>query len=167
MKSKLAIIGVCLFVALASVLAWSSYSASVVKGRESAVTTNQSDYELELPCGPTSAEFEAPRRYVGLWLYEFEGSAFLENVRQVPLHRPEWCSAAWLDVDPEPIIGGAEFDTYDVDKGCYPIIPFEVEFIGRRKSGSGGHFGFYGSEIVVDRMITVRPLPELDCRRYK
>lgn len=167
MKPKLAFIVTPLLVVLASVLAWSSYNPSTLNGGEIAVATDQSDYRLEPPCGPTSAEFEAPRRFVGLWLYEFEGSAFLENVRQVPLNRPEWCSTAWLEVDPEPIIGGADFDTYDVAKECYPIIPFLVEFIGRRKSGSGGIYGFYSSEIIVDRMISVQPLPKLDCRSYK
>jgi len=46
---------------------------------------------------------EEPRRYSGLWLYQFEGSTFLENETKVPEEAVDTKEAAWLDYPPEAI----------------------------------------------------------------
>ena len=112
----------------------------------------------------------APREFSGVWLYEFEGSTFLEGVSEVPKQRPSYDQAAWLDYHPdqrrsgEPV-ASSDKDRYDEMRGCYLTHPYVVRFQGRKitsRRGSG-HAGLWASEVKVDRMISAKPLGEPFC----
>jgi hypothetical protein len=112
----------------------------------------------------------AVHHFSGVWLYEFEGSTFLEGARKVPAKRPTHSQEAWLDYHPDQDhpngdVGHSSKDAYDLKKGCYPIYPFAVTFRGRkvtRPLGSG-HLGNYASEMKVDRMLSMRSLGPSFC----
>lgn len=110
-------------------------------------------------------KMEAPRRYRGVWVDEFEGQAFIPEGTKAPKwprgnpESPEWRKEAdraisatiWLDVervnlDRERHRGGRKF----------------IEFVGRKTmySGNYGHMGMSGQEIIVDRVISLRECPE-------
>lgn len=109
-------------------------------------------------------KMEEPRRYRGIWTNEFEGSAFVLEGTTPPKwprpyrNTPEWRAQAdraiaasiWLDVGP------AEFG------GRYPrgARKLLIEFVGRKTMYTGhyGHFGMFGNEIIVDRVISLKRL---------
>jgi hypothetical protein len=109
---------------------------------------------------------DAPRRYRGVWIDEFEGQRFIPQGTTPP----EWpdiesrapdlqekfeqarLASIWLDMErvkrPRPSRGGS---------GRYFI-----EFTGRQTMfpGAYGHLGMSGHEIIVDEVIALRECPE-------
>lgn len=117
---------------------------------------------------------EDTRRFTGIWLYQFEGSTFIENETEIPEREVDTQEAAWLDYHPEALGRGMDYDAYDEQHGCYPTHAYRVEFIGRRVipavthypnglPAGAGHFGLWGSEITVERMISATPLGSPSC----
>lgn len=95
-----------------------------------------------------------PKKWTGLWRIGFEESRFCEDHHY---RAAEMCDdyfygrgAAWLTGDlglPRKELGGSLY---------------RVEFIGRRTQypGTFGHMGGYDYEIVVDRPISIRKVPD-------
>lgn len=122
-------------------------------------------------CGSdtTDPQFEAitsePRRYTGVWLYEFEGSMFLEGATAPPLVRPDYANTAWLDFDPNKIESSTRYTDHDEKRGCYLLSAFRVDFIGRKRKYpyGAGHLGLWPNEVIVDEMISFRKLDAPEC----
>ena len=115
---------------------------------------------------PSCYRFGPPKRFKGVWLYEFEGSTFLEGATSVPTSRPAYQDTAWLNYDPESINPGLDFNGYDTARDCYPIHAFEIEFIGQRSPEGHGHMGIFGSEIWVQKMLSAKSLSPPECNKY-
>lgn len=124
------------------------------------------DGTIEYDISPTCYRFEKSRRFKGIWLYEFEGSTFLEGVTSVPSTRPSYRDAAWLMYDPANIDPKPDYNGYAKGGNCYPIHAFEVEFIGQSSPEGHGHLGLFGSEIWVRKMLSAKPLPAPNCESY-
>lgn len=111
-------------------------------------------------------KMEAPRRYRGIWIDEFEGQQFIPDGTQAPEWprddpgSPDWRRKAdqaiaariWLDVERANLahkwrLGGRRVS---------------IDFIGRKTmySGNYGHLGMSGQYMVVDRVISQRECPE-------
>jgi len=115
-------------------------------------------------CSKT-ADDSTPHEYSGVWLYEFEGSTFVEGATAIPKKRPPYNNTAWLDYHPDQQRPGqyiemSDRDRYDQKKSCYPIYPYLVRFIGRKRTDAdgSGHMGLWASEIKVDRIIFSKSL---------
>jgi hypothetical protein len=108
---------------------------------------------------------DEPRMYSGVWLYQFEGSTFVEGATSRPVNDVDPKKAAWLDYDPEAMMPGPNYDDYDESAGCYPIHAFVVRFIGRRTTSANGsgHGGLWGSAVKVDRLLGAKPLGPAAC----
>lgn len=128
--------------------------------------TTHADGVIYYDTGPNCYRFDPPRRFKGIWLYEFEGSTFLENATSVPTRRPAYSDTAWLMYDPAAIDPKPEYNRYSNGRNCYPIHAFEVDFVGRRSPEGHGHLGLFGSEIWVDKMLSARSLRPPSCQRY-
>ena len=110
--------------------------------------------------------FDPPKKFTGIWLYEFEGSKFLVNATRVPSKRPATQTAAWLGYDPARIDPKVDHNKYDVANECYPVYAFEISFIGRRNPYDSGHGGMRESVIWPDRILSAKRLPSPSCRTY-
>lgn len=115
---------------------------------------------------PNCYLFDRPRRFKGIWLYEFEGSTFLENATAIPSKRPDYDDTAWLMYDPAAIDPKPNYDRYAKERDCYAIHAFEIEFIGRRSPEGHGHLGLFGSEIWVQKMLRARLVAAPNCETY-
>lgn len=114
-------------------------------------------------------KMEAPRRFRGVWVNEFEGQAFIPEGTTAP----EWprgdptmpnrreqfeqarAARIWIDVSPTDLDhefrGRRAFIEFDGRKTMYP--------------GDYGHLGMSGQYIVVDHVISLRECPETgECR---
>lgn len=131
---------------------------------------------LALPACSQTDDGE-PREFSGVWLYEFEGSTFVEGATEVPKERPASNQSAWLNYHPDPNpdrhpdfpnVRFSRYDDYDEARDCYLVHPFLVTFVGRRATDQygSGHMGLWGSEVKVDRMILSRaPRPTVLLRQ--
>ena len=115
---------------------------------------------------PACYKFDGPRLYKGIWLYEFEGSRFVESATTVPARMPDYGSTPWLNYDPERIDPTQDYDRAS-GKDCYPIHAFALTFIGRRNPQGGGHMGIFPSEIWPEKIISAKALPSPDCETYR
>lgn len=113
---------------------------------------------------------DEPRQYSGVWLYAFEGSTFVEGAKEIPKQPPSFETTAWLAYHPDQKLPGqfveqSKYDNYDLEKECYPVHPFLVTFVGRRTTDphGSGHFGLWGSEFIVENMISSKPLGRPFC----
>lgn len=108
-------------------------------------------------------KMEKPRRYRGVWVDAFEGQEFLPEGRA----NPEWprsdpqspgfraqmerarAARIWLNVDRVKL-------RHDFRNNGRRIL---IDFIGRKTMYSGwyGHMGMSGNEIIVDRVISLKP----------
>lgn len=104
---------------------------------------------IEYRLGPECYRYDAPKRYRGVWMHEFEGSYFYEGPQKLP-QLVSKSGLTWLDARLPP----------------YPLQPWaryhlvEIEFIGRRTTvpGNYGHGGLSRHEIQIERVIAFRPL---------
>jgi hypothetical protein len=127
--------------------------------------TYKDDY-IVFDRSPACYKFDEPRVYKGVWLYEFEGSRFIDGAKSVPARMPEAGSTAWLSYNPEQIDPTGEYNS-DPDRECYPIYAFAISFIGRRNPQGGGHLGMFDSEIWPERILSAKALPSPDCRIFR
>lgn len=98
--------------------------------------------------------FEKPRLFRGVWIYQFEGSDFIEDA--VHSAAPESREGVWLATGDHKVrLGPTGFRE---DLGRYPVQKFRVQFIGRKTSYSGryGHLGGSKHLIVVDRFKQIK-----------
>lgn len=112
--------------------------------------------------------FENPRRqFSGVWLYEFEGSTFVEGATRIPSEPPAYKEADWLEYRYDLLQAGQITDAraYAETRDCSPVQPFLVTFVGHRthRPFGAGHMGLWRSEVTVDRMISVRRLGPAFC----
>ena len=106
-----------------------------------------------------------PQKFQGVWMFEFEGSTFIEDVEEAPNERPSYDTSAWLHYEP-PV--WPESSGYDEKAGCYVVTAFKVEFIGTKKTPpfGAGHLGLWNSEFEVHEMIEITQIPGPDCQTY-
>lgn len=109
-------------------------------------------------------KMDAPRRYRGIWIDAFEGQQFIPDGTPEPRWpasgAPNWrrqfdrtrAARIWLDVDRVQL--GHDF--------AHGSRRMRIAFIGRktRYPGSYGHMGMSGSEIIVDRVLSLHRIPE-------
>jgi hypothetical protein len=110
-------------------------------------------------------KMEEPRRHRGIWIDEFEGQAFVpEGTRPPSWPTDDSKAPGWKERAEEARLARIWIDTRRVDldrasrrRGTRRFI----EFVGRktRFPGVHGHFGMFGSEIIVDRVIALRECP--------
>lgn len=105
------------------------------------------------------------RQFSGVWLYEFEGSTFIEGATQIPTARPEYDQTDWLtwnDWSPREILMEDSLSNED----CYTVQPFLVTFVGRRTHHpfrGAGHLSLWRSEVTVQEMISAKRLGPSFC----
>lgn len=120
--------------------------------------------------GPSCYRFDPPREYEGLWLYQFEGSRFLENVAIVPKTETEELQLrkgknVWLRYHPRNGLDLKHLNGDD-NSNCTPVYPFAVRFIGKRNPNPGGHMGLWDEVIWVDEMLEIKALPQPNCETF-
>ncbi len=109
-------------------------------------------------------KMEEPRRYRGIWIDEFEGQAFIPEGTEPPQwpspeatshgwterHERARAASIWLDVER----AGLE---HHFNKGGRRM---RIDFVGRKTLYPGyyGHMGMSGSEIIVDRVISLKEM---------
>lgn len=105
------------------------------------------------------------REFSGIWLYEFEGSSFVEGATAVPATRPDYKKTDWLDGRDKLRIETLVDERFS-DGDCNKVQPIRLTFIGRRTSrpfGGAGHMGLWNSEVTVDRTISAERLGPAFC----
>jgi hypothetical protein len=131
-----------------------------------ACATYEQNYTYYDP-GPNCYRFDEPRKFKGIWLYEFEGSTFLENATVVPPKRPKWGTTPWLNYDPSRIHPSLDKYGYDAVGQCHRVQAYKISFIGRLNPYGGGHMGLFNGEIWPERILSVQPLPSPSCAGYR
>lgn len=105
------------------------------------------------------------RRFSGVWLYEFEGSTFIEGATEIPAQRPAYDQTDWLEWDDQPRLEDLVEDSLG-DGDCYPVQPFRVTFVGRRTRnpfGGAGHMGLWRSTVTVRQTLSAERLGPSFC----
>lgn len=118
---------------------------------------------LGLALSSCAASRDAPtRQFSGVWLYEFEGSTFLEGASEPTVDDPPYSETDWLEYPPDlPRLGErVEALEYDDDRDCYPVQAFLIDFTGHRtrRLGGSGHLGLWRSEVTVHRTRSIKRL---------
>jgi hypothetical protein len=101
-------------------------------------------------------EFEPAKLWKGIWVNQMEGSQFCPDPApdSCPTKDVSYANDIWLKFGSNPPV--------ELGRGGL----YQVEFIGRKSDGKGtfGHFGMFGNEIIVDRLISIKevepPPPE-------
>lgn len=119
----------------------------------------------------------------GTWVNLFEGSKFFEGktLNEACSHgfwRAPWLafypaprSKIWQDLDFASRTRAGKFVS---ENGVWPVTAYRIKFIGRRKvsaflglaplMGIGyGHLSASGSEVDVDRLISIAEIPLVTC----
>lgn len=106
------------------------------------------------------------------WIDLFEGSAFFENTGIEVACSPKFRNAPWLAYYPHQ--DTAEGRLLRANRGAgifvskygeWPVSAYHVKFIGHHQLvGFGfGHLSASPSEYVVDRMVSIKPIPIARC----
>lgn len=108
---------------------------------------------------------DAPRRYRGVWIDEFEGQRFIPE----GTNPPEWPDIESRASDLQEKFEAARLASIWIDtERVTPALPsryrsarYFIEFIGRQTlfPGAYGHLGMSGHEIIVDELIALRACP--------
>ncbi len=107
------------------------------------------------------------REFSGVWLYEFEGSSFVEGAIEIPATRPPYEQTDWLEWTDEPQIE-ALLDEPPGVVNCHAVQPIRLTFIGRKEHhpfGGAGHMGLWRSTVTVGRTISAERLGPSFCYR--
>ncbi len=102
-----------------------------------------------------------PREFSGVWLYEFEGSTFIESATKIPKQRPEYGATDWLEWRIEQPLLEALMEESLGNGDCYTVQPFLITFVGRKTHHlfrGAGHMGLWRSELVVHRTTSAKRL---------
>lgn len=100
-----------------------------------------------MPSGTDNCFAMAPdRRWKGLWRREFENSRFCPQSAQ---------SCSYQTAGDRIWLSGKALSSMGKREGLY-----QIEFVGRQtaKRGSYGHLSAFDHEIVVDKVIDIRPV---------
>jgi len=112
-----------------------------------------------------------PRQFSGVWLYEFEGSTFVEGATRVPTEPPDYAKTDYMEWRDWPQLE-ALMDRKLENERCYTVQPFLVSFSGYRthypfysgrRFGGAGHLGLWRSKVTVQRAISARRLGPSFC----
>lgn len=116
---------------------------------------------------------ERSRVIEGTWLYVFEGSEFFEQKFIGQNCRFSHDEAGWLNYDIRQIYPNDDdyersfpnVGTYHSGGGQWPMGAFEVRFEGRKRftPWGGGHLSMWKSEYDVDRVLSAKPIPRVNC----
>jgi hypothetical protein len=100
------------------------------------------------------------KRFRGIWLDEFEGSIFIDGARDVETTKAELRRSLAAPVAHREWLGWNDADRDALFPRSSNARLVAVDFIGRRTAYPGryGHMGMSSSEVVVDRVISVRPI---------
>jgi hypothetical protein len=101
--------------------------------------------------------FGPPRRMRGVWRSEFEGSQFFPGRTTPP--REDERSSIWLSVEENESVRAALGHKRGEPWSTRLIF---LDFVGRQTlyPGSYGHMGMSQDFVIVDRLISARPLPQ-------
>lgn len=103
-----------------------------------------------------------PREFAGVWLYEFEGSSFVEGATAVPEVRPDHETTDWLEYPSVPPGAARDMQAGLAAEGleCQPVQAFRVRFAGRRTQHplGTGHLGLWRSKVTVERTLAFERL---------
>jgi hypothetical protein len=108
---------------------------------------------------------DGARQFSGVWLYEFEGSGFVEGATGMPTERPPYEETDWLEWTEWPHLESLMEERLG-DGDCYTVQPFLITFIGRRSHhpfGGVGHMGLMDSKVTVLRPISAERLGPSFC----
>lgn len=99
------------------------------------------------------------REFSGVWLYEFEGSNFVEGATGIPTQRPASEEADWFEWTEWPRLE-ALMDKDLSYEDCHRVQAFRVTFVGRRTHHpfGVGHLGLSRSKVTVQRPISAERL---------
>ncbi|WP_292106150.1 hypothetical protein [Brevundimonas sp.] len=110
--------------------------------------------------------FNGPtREFSGVWLYEFEGSSFVEGASEMPTERPPYEETDWLEWTDWPRLEALMEESLG-NEDCYTVQPFLITFVGRRTHppfGGAGHLGGWRSQVTVHRPISAERLGPSFC----
>ena len=100
------------------------------------------------------------KRFQGIWLDEFEGSIFVDGVRDVEAAKAELRRRLAAPAAHMEWLGWDDTNRADLLPPSSNARLVAIDFIGRRTMYPGryGHMGMSNSEVVVDRMISARPI---------
>ena len=104
------------------------------------------------------------REFTGVWLYEFEGSSFVEGATEIPAKRPPYEKTDWLEWTDQPRIE-ALLEERLSGEDCYTVQPIRLTFIGHRthRPFGAGHMGLWRSTMTVERTISAERLGPSFC----
>ena len=105
------------------------------------------------------------RQFSGVWLYEFEGSTFVEGATGIPMERPAYEETDWLEWADWPHLEGL-MDKSTGTGDCQTVQPFLITFVGHRTHhifGGAGHLGLWRSKITVQRPVSAKRLGPSFC----
>ena len=103
---------------------------------------------------PDCFRMTPPRRMKGLWRDEFEGQGFFPGLTRPPVADRGGFNAIWIDI--EPSLRPPRTEAEPTGKARW----FRIDFIGRQTlyPGQYGHFGFSRHYVIVDRILSLRPV---------
>ncbi|MNT31559.1 hypothetical protein D3C72_1674010 [compost metagenome] len=105
------------------------------------------------------------RQFSGVWLMEFEGSAFVEGATQIPKVRPAYDASDAFEFTDWPQLEGLMEPSLS-NRDCYTVQPFLVTFVGRRTHHpftGAGHLGLWRTQVTVQRPISAKRLGPSFC----
>lgn len=105
------------------------------------------------------------RQFSGVWLYEFEGSTFVEGATEIPTERPDYRETDWL-AGTEWTHLESMFEKRPGGGDCHTVQPFLLTFEGRRVTWplrGAGHMGLWRSEVTVHRLTSAKRLGPSFC----
>lgn len=105
------------------------------------------------------------REFSGVWIYEFEGSTFVEGATEIPTIRPPYEDADWLEWSDQLLLENL-LDDRPGDGDCHLAQPFRVTFVGHRihhPLGGAGHLGLWRSQVTVRRTLSAERLGPSFC----
>lgn len=114
------------------------------------------------------------RTIEGTWFDLFEGSTFFEGQGVEQACSENFRDGAWLEfrhddrsIDHRVLDQFAASSQFVSEHGTWSMGVYSVKFVGRKKysiPGFGfGHLGSFGTEVEVDRMISMRPIAGVRC----
>lgn len=117
------------------------------------------------------------REIQGTWINLFEGSSFFEDKGIASACGPDFHNAPHFAFYPKPdtpeyrLIEGNRKTLEDgagvfvSEHGVWPVTAYSVKFVGRHQLfGLGfGHLSGHPSEYVVERVISIDPIPLTEC----